>query len=596
MLTSAGGSRTWGAVVAALALLAVASNASGLVITGGPTYALPGGGSCAVTPGTVTTAGTGAVFTCTGVVLGAHSNVYLGIRNDSAPNGNTMTGADPTSSSAAVFRISSTTATSITYTSTTTVTSLSGLPTPQTVTSRLVITGPGTTSVVATGGTPGGTAGSDGEGDVVNVFRLVSGSSFTFDVDILASDASFGLGQACPAVYDPSHAGAGAGGDRSRVDLAFYYSDCGDGIIDSPEACDGGVVLQHRNAERRRLHVQGDRHRVPRLGRGLRRAGSMHRRGLDLSGRRQGRQRDGLPRLGRHLRRAGGLQRRRRRLPGQHLRGHRDALSRLGGDLRRAGSLHRLGRGVSGRHLRGHRDALSGLGGDLRRAGSLHRIGRGVSGRRLRRHRDALPGLGGVCDVTRSLHRLERRLSGRRLRGDRDALSRLGGVCDLAEVCDGSTDACPADAKQATGPPAAPRRASATWPEVCDGTDAACPADAKVASGTTCRGSAGVCDVAEVCDGSAPVCPADAKVASGTTCRALGWRLRRGGGLRRERSDLPGRRQGGERHDLPRRGRLLRPGRGMRRDLRRLSGGCGAAEWVRLQRRLGRPVRSGRDL
>src|SRR5262249_7271998 len=67
-----------------------------------------------------------------------------------------------------------------------------------------------------------------------------SGSSFAFTVDLDASSGSFGIGQACPAVYDPGHPTAGAGGDVSRVDVAFYYSDCGDGVQDSPEQCDQG--------------------------------------------------------------------------------------------------------------------------------------------------------------------------------------------------------------------------------------------------------------------------------------------------------------------------------------------------------------------
>ena len=48
-------------------------------------------------------------------VLASHTNVYLGIRNDTNVNGQTMTGAAPTAASAAVFRISSTAASSITY-------------------------------------------------------------------------------------------------------------------------------------------------------------------------------------------------------------------------------------------------------------------------------------------------------------------------------------------------------------------------------------------------------------------------------------------------------------------------------------------------
>jgi hypothetical protein len=90
---------------------------------------------------------------------------------------------------------------------------------------------------VTTGGTPGS---SPANGDIERVFEITSGSSFTVRADVKASDSFFALGQACPAVYDPSHSTFGNAGDRSRVDVAFYYSDCGDGVVDSPEDCDEG--------------------------------------------------------------------------------------------------------------------------------------------------------------------------------------------------------------------------------------------------------------------------------------------------------------------------------------------------------------------
>jgi hypothetical protein len=224
------------AIVAMLAVLGAASRAPALVISGGPTYSLPGGGSCTISG--ITSTGTGATVSCTGISLASHTNVYLGIRNDINVNGNTMTGAGPTSGSADVFRSSSTAASSITYTSTTTVASLIPAFGTDAVTNTLTLTRTaGTASVVATGGTP---ANSAANGDIGHLFKITSGSILTLDVDVLAASPHFS-GQACPAVYDPSHAGAGAGGERSRVDVAFYFSDCGDGVIDSPEVCDDGL-------------------------------------------------------------------------------------------------------------------------------------------------------------------------------------------------------------------------------------------------------------------------------------------------------------------------------------------------------------------
>ncbi|WP_438039111.1 MYXO-CTERM sorting domain-containing protein [Sorangium sp. So ce128] len=94
------------------------------------------------------------------------------------------------------------------------------------------------------------------------------------------------------------------------------------------------------------------------------------------------------------------------------------------------------------------------------------------------------------------------------------------GACDVAEVCDGSTGACPADTKLAAGTQCRASAGVCDVAEVCDGNTGACPADTKLAAGTQCRASAGACDVAEACDGSAGACPPDALAAAGTQCRA----------------------------------------------------------------------------
>src|SRR5439155_11524604 len=54
----------------------------------------------------------------------------------------------------------------------------------------------------------------------------------------------------------------------------------------------------------------------------------------------------------------------------------------------------------------------------------------------------------------------------------------VAGGCDVAETCTGSSDACPADGFQPSGP--------------------------------VCRASAGSCDVAETCSGSTATCPTNA--------------------------------------------------------------------------------------
>jgi hypothetical protein len=53
--------------------------------------------------------------------------------------------------------------------------------------------------------------------------------------------------------------------------------------------------------------------------------------------------------------------------------------------------------------------------------------------------------------------------------------------------------------------------------DVCNGTSPACPALYAMA-GTRCRAAAGPCDAAESCTGSSATCPPDAAVADGTPC------------------------------------------------------------------------------
>ncbi|TMA71828.1 MAG: hypothetical protein E6J77_25775, partial [Deltaproteobacteria bacterium] len=221
--------------VAVLAGLCVAGRASALVTTAGPVYTLPGGGSCALS-GTAASASAGGTWTCTGVNTSAHTHVYFGMRVDLNANGNTMTGVAPSGGS--VFStVTGTTATSITYdgSSTTVADQVNGT---QTVTNQLVLT-TNSGSVVATGGNPAG----NGNGAILDLFSLPTGQSslsFTVTAKINASAPTFAL-QAALTAYDSTHTPSAGLGEFSKVDLAFYYSDCGDQVVDSPESCDDGV-------------------------------------------------------------------------------------------------------------------------------------------------------------------------------------------------------------------------------------------------------------------------------------------------------------------------------------------------------------------
>jgi hypothetical protein len=89
------------------------------------------------------------------------------------------------------------------------------------------------------------------------------------------------------------------------------------------------------------------------------------------------------------------------------------------------------------------------------------------------------------------------------------------GECDVADVCDGTSSVCPADAARADGTACADDGEACTA-DVCD--DGACSHPAGNA-GVTCRASAGECDVAETCDGVSTSCPTNAFAPGSQTCR-----------------------------------------------------------------------------
>ena len=233
------GGRGWSmkilATLAMLGLLSIANGASALTLSGGPVYSLPGGGSCSVSGNPAGTGG--AVVTCSGVNLGAHVAVYFGIRNDTHVNGNATDGNGP--SSGEVFSFSSAVGTTLTYTSSSSITdNQTGHSSPVAVNNSLVLTlVSGSATVVAAGGNP---ADSGTNGAIQRLYQIIGGTSFQIGVNVQASNTYHVLGNALPAVFDPTLTPTPGGGDISGVDLAFYYYDCGNGNVDSGEQCDLG--------------------------------------------------------------------------------------------------------------------------------------------------------------------------------------------------------------------------------------------------------------------------------------------------------------------------------------------------------------------
>ena len=95
-----------------------------------------------------------------------------------------------------------------------------------------------------------------------------------------------------------------------------------------------------------------------------------------------------------------------------------------------------------------------------------------------------------------------------------------GGGCDVAETCNGSSAACPADVGVANGTVCRGNNGGGCdVAETCNGTSTACPADVGVANGTVCRGSVNqeYCDPTERCNGSSAACPANTIIRNPTT-------------------------------------------------------------------------------
>lgn len=495
-------------LLVALFALVGSSVAPALVITGGPVDNLPGGGTCS-TSGISSQTG-GATITCSGVALGSHSNVYFGIKNTVNVNGNTMTGVAPAVSSSAVFRVSSTTSSSITYTSTTTINNL--LAGSQTVSNRLILTlTSGSASVVATGGSPA----NNGNGDIGYLFRINSGTSFSIRVDVHSSSPSFpSFGYACPAVYDPTKTPVSGSADISMVDLAFYYSDCGDGVADSPEQCDLGA----QNGASTSCCTTSCQFRS--AGQTCRTSAGVCDVVETCTGASGSCPVDGFAASTVTCRAAVDECDQLDRCTGSGPSCPADAKKPNGTACTADPNPCTLDQ------CDGSSNACQHPAGN---AGAVCRI--------------AL----NECDLTETCTGLLTscpadtvKASGTPCTDDGNVCSTdscngtigapacdhppgnigttcraVAGECDLAEACDGSID-CPADAHKAANTPCTEDGNPCTLDQ-CDGAGVSCTHPAGHA-GTLCRTSAGECDLAEVCDGSNSACPTDARAASGTSC------------------------------------------------------------------------------
>jgi hypothetical protein len=98
---------------------------------------------------------------------------------------------------------------------------------------------------------------------------------------------------------------------------------------------------------------------------------------------------------------------------------------------------------------------------------------------------------------------------------------RTTGKCDIAEVCDGTTNACPNAAIAAAGTTCRPSSGVCDAGEECDGASVTCPIGGFLPPDTVCRPATpdNSCDVAENCTGYSAQCPPDRYKPAGMLCR-----------------------------------------------------------------------------
>src|SRR5262249_37763730 len=83
------------------------------------------------------------------------------------------------------------------------------------------------------------------------------------------------------------------------------------------------------------------------------------------------------------------------------------------------------------------------------------------------------------------------------------------GPCDVADMCDGTSLACPEDALRDEGFVCRKSESDCDAAETCDGETRQCPDDIFQPPTTMCRAARDVCDEAEFCSGESGSCPDD---------------------------------------------------------------------------------------
>ena len=531
------------ATLGVLALLGVASRASALVQTG-PVYAGAAGtpvsgATCNPSPALSATSGPSTLanqtVVCSAINQTGVTNLYYGLRHDSRILGDTETGlASPISNTAARWLFSSVgagpcpgAACTITYTGTTQVTN-NNLTAPgsgpvRTVTTKLIlsltaVTG-GTGSIVAAGGNP---ADSPTNGDTRDLFKI-TGTSFTVQVQVQASDSDFPTaGPSSITVFNASH-GQGPtttkiSADISQVDLGFYYSTCGDGILDSPaEACDDGSAFNGTSGSCCNANCTAKLDGTNCTGAASDCASTTGTCASAVCSRALA---NGTPCTSDNnpctVDRCNGVS-----ILCQHPAGNSGAACPDDGNFCTQDVCDGLNTVCQ------HPAAIAGT--LCRAATDLCDLTEICTGTSTSCPNDAVKTAGTVCSVTAGSSDLNCRVCDgvnkpctATLAGGGTSCRVSGGACDLPESCTVTNANCPADAKRPSSYICNASTGGCDPAEFCTGSTNTCPTNVISPNGTVCRASQGVCDVAETCDGTSTACPADAvNTNTATVCRAF---------------------------------------------------------------------------
>lgn len=125
----------------------------------------------------------------------------------------------------------------------------------------------------------------------------------------------------------------------------------------------------------------------------------------------------------------------------------------------------------------------------------------------------------GICDIAETCDGTDIACPADETRGSDYLCRESSGDCDVDEYCDGSNPLCPENTFKPSSFVCRGLAGGCDIVEKCTGVSATCPEDTVQSDGLICRLAEGLCDVTETCDGSSPICPEDVLVQANTVCR-----------------------------------------------------------------------------